>query len=101
MPLSARFAGIKLAEVVPPDLPGLALPAATAGPPDPGECAGRGSGGSPEPQGLAAHDVLTSLDRLARGAGLRALEIVEYNPDRDRQGLTARLIGALIGEFLP
>ena len=57
--------------------------------------------GSPEPHGLAAHDVLNSLDRLAHGHGLRCLEIVEYNPDRDRQGLTARLIGALIGEFLP
>ena len=57
--------------------------------------------GSPEPHGLAARDVLNSLDQLAHGAGLRCLEIVEYNPDRDRQGLTARLIGALIGEFLP
>jgi arginase len=57
--------------------------------------------GSPEPQGLAAKDVVNSLDRLAREPRLRCLEIVEYNPDRDRQGLTARLIGALIGEFLP
>ena len=57
--------------------------------------------GSPEPHGLAAPDVLNSLDRLAHEPGLRGLEIVEFNPDRDRQGLTARLIGALIGEFLP
>jgi len=57
--------------------------------------------GSPEPYGLAAPDVLNCLDRLAREPGLRGLEIVEFNPDRDRQGLTARLIGALIGEFLP
>jgi len=57
--------------------------------------------GSPEPHGLAAPDVLNSLDRLAHEPGLRGLEIVEFNPDRDRQGLTARLISALIGEFLP
>jgi arginase len=57
--------------------------------------------GSPEPHGLAAREVQHSLHRLARGRGLRCLEIVEYNPDRDRQGLTARLIGALIGQVLP
>jgi arginase len=57
--------------------------------------------GSPEPHGLAAPDVLNCLDRLAHVPGLRGLEIVEFNPDRDRQWLTARLISALIGEFLP
>ncbi|OYY94577.1 MAG: arginase [Hydrogenophilales bacterium 28-61-23] len=53
--------------------------------------------GSPEPYGLAANDVLNGLHRLVRTPGLRCLEIVEYNPDRDRQGRTARLIGDLIG----
>jgi arginase len=57
--------------------------------------------GSPEPHGLSATEVLNGLHRLARGTGLRCLEIVEYNPDRDRHGLTARLIGALIEEILP
>lgn len=57
--------------------------------------------GSPEPHGLAASEALYCLHRLAREHRLRCLEIVEYNPDRDRQGLTARLIGALIGEVLP
>jgi arginase len=32
---------------------------------------------------------------------LRALEIVEYNPDRDRHGITARLISDVIGDLLP
>ncbi len=56
--------------------------------------------GTPEPQGLEASEVLNGLRRLAREPGLRCLEIVEYNPDRDRHGLTARLIGALIGVVL-
>lgn len=56
--------------------------------------------GTPEPDGLEAGEVLSGLHRLARGSGLRGLEIVEYNPDRDRHGLTARLIGALIGVVL-
>ncbi len=57
--------------------------------------------GTPEPHGLEAREVLNGLHRLAHEPGLRGLEIVEYNPDRDRHGLTARLIGALIGEVLP
>ena len=57
--------------------------------------------GSPEPNGLAAREALSCLHRLAHEHGLRCLEIVEYNPDRDRHGLTAHLIGALIEEVLP
>ncbi|RIX45523.1 MAG: arginase [Rhodocyclales bacterium GT-UBC] len=56
--------------------------------------------GSPEPGGLLAADVLAALPRLAGHAGLRALEIVEYNPDRDRHGATASLISALIAQVL-
>lgn len=57
--------------------------------------------GSPEPDGLPAADVLDAVHRLAGSAGLRALEIVEYNPDRDRHGVTAGLISCLIGQLLP
>lgn len=57
--------------------------------------------GSPEPEGLSALDVRRGLRRLAGVPGLRALEIVEYNPDRDRDGRTARLIADLIGDALP
>ncbi len=57
--------------------------------------------GSPEPDGLLAADVLAALQRLAGLPGLRALEIVEYNPDRDRHGATASLISALIARVLP
>lgn len=57
--------------------------------------------GSPEPDGLGAREIRLALRQLAATSGLRALEIVEYNPDRDRDGLTARLISGLIGEILP
>lgn len=57
--------------------------------------------GSPEPDGLTAADVLAGLDELADNENLLCLEIVEYNPDRDRHGITAKLIGGLIKEILP
>lgn len=57
--------------------------------------------GSPEPDGLRVGDVLLALRHLSAMPGLLALEIAEYNPDRDRQGVTAGLIADLIGEVLP
>ncbi|MBS1158820.1 MAG: arginase [Proteobacteria bacterium] len=57
--------------------------------------------GSPEPDGLGATELRALLQRLAGMPGLRALEIAEYNPDRDQLGLTAKLIADLIGAFLP
>jgi arginase len=57
--------------------------------------------GSPEPDGLPLRDLMSGIVVLAAKHGLLACEIVEYNPDRDRHGVTARLIAALIGEMLP
>jgi arginase len=57
--------------------------------------------GSPEPDGLLANDVLTAIHWIAGQPGFKALEIVEYNPDRDRHGSTAGLISDLIGQILP
>ncbi|MFN4325159.1 MAG: arginase [Azonexus sp.] len=57
--------------------------------------------GSPEPEGLSARDVLEALSGMAGLSGFRALEIVEYNPDRDRLGITASLISDLVGRILP
>lgn len=57
--------------------------------------------GSPEPDGLGAGELRALLHRLAAMPGLRALEIAEYNPARDRLGLTANLISDLIGVVLP
>lgn len=52
--------------------------------------------GSPEPDGLRAEDVRTALAWIATLPGFTALEIVEYNPDRDRFSSTARLLAALL-----
>ncbi|WP_310494200.1 arginase [Dechloromonas sp.] len=57
--------------------------------------------GSPEPDGLVVHDAVEALRRIGGMPGLKALEIVEYNPDRDRHGTTAGLISDLIGQLLP
>jgi len=57
--------------------------------------------GSPEPDGQGAGEVRAALRRISEMAGLRALEIVEYNPGRDRHGCTAGLISDLIAEVLP
>ena len=54
-----------------------------------------------EPDGLGLVETLRMLRRVAETPGLRALEIVEYNPDRDRQGRTAHLITTLIEAMLP
>ena len=57
--------------------------------------------GSPEPEGLNARDVLEAVSGIAGLPGFRALEIVEYNPDRDRLGITASLISDMVGRVLP
>jgi len=57
--------------------------------------------GSPEPDGLVVYDVVEAMRRIGGLPGLKALEIVEYNPDRDRHGTTAGLISDLIGELSP
>ena len=57
--------------------------------------------GSPEPDGLAGSDVLLALHALVAHPGLQAVEIVEFNPDRDRHGDTARLLAEMIQALLP
>lgn len=57
--------------------------------------------GSPEPDGIGVREVRAALHDILRQAGLRAFEIVEFNPDRDRHGMTAELISRLIAEVVP
>ncbi len=57
--------------------------------------------GSPEPEGLGPADLLPALARLAAHPGLLAVEIAEYNPDRDLFGQTAWLLSRLVGALLP
>jgi arginase len=56
--------------------------------------------GTPAPGGIRAADLLRSLARYARGPALAGLEITEYNPDRDRNSKTARLVTATIQALL-
>lgn len=56
--------------------------------------------GTPEPCGLPIEPVLAGLDRLQREAGLLAMEITEYNPDRDKGGRTAALVARLVATLL-
>ncbi|MDD3353038.1 ornithine--oxo-acid transaminase [Zoogloea sp.] len=44
------------------------------------------------PDGLAPQELVDSLHALRNCSDLQALEIVEYVPDRDRDGLTARRV---------
>jgi arginase len=57
--------------------------------------------GSPEPDGIPVRELLAGLQEMVERPQLRACEIVEYNPDRDHHGVTARLIAGLIGAFAP
>ena len=52
--------------------------------------------GSPAPDGLHAQPLLAALATLFDDPRLVALEIAEYNPSRDRQQVTLRLIVDLI-----
>ncbi|HEY5995276.1 MAG TPA: arginase [Gallionellaceae bacterium] len=59
---------------------------------DPGEEPGVGS---PEPGGILLHELEAALRQLRDDPALLAMEIVEYNPHRDRGRLTAKAAGAL------
>jgi len=56
--------------------------------------------GSPVAGGIRGADLLRALARSGRGPGLVGLEITEYNPDRDRDGKTARLVVSTIATLL-
>ena len=52
--------------------------------------------GSPESGGLSASDVVRSMRGLAADNRFKALEIAEYNPERDLADATAKLIANLL-----
>lgn len=56
--------------------------------------------GSPAPGGLPCRELERALRRLRGDPALLALEIVEYNPHRDRDQLTAQAAGALFRAVL-
>ena len=55
--------------------------------------------GSPEPGGIAAADLLNALAPLSAKPGLLGIEIAEFNPARDHNGETLRIIARLIEDF--
>jgi arginase len=56
--------------------------------------------GSPAPGGIKCHELAQALHRLRGDPALLAMEIVEYNPHRDRDHLTARAADALFRAVL-
>lgn len=60
---------------------------------DPGEAPGVGT---PVAGGIGARELVAALGACCRDAGYTALEIVEYNPHRDVDNRTARLVEDMI-----
>ena len=64
---------------------------------DPGDAPGVGT---PAEGGMAAADLLTALSEHGGHPNLVGIEIVEYNPYRDRQAATAGLVGDALDAML-
>ncbi|MBS4099265.1 MAG: arginase [Sulfuricella sp.] len=56
--------------------------------------------GSPAPGGLFRSEVSDALHTLRRNAKFQAMEIVEYNPYRDRNFATAKAVSELVAAIL-
>ena len=65
---------------------------------DPEEAPGTGT---PVPGGLRRAELAAALAQLASDPAFVAMEIVEYNPERDRGHLTADAAGALVDAIAP
>jgi arginase len=57
--------------------------------------------GTPEPHGLKAEEVLPALSFIQNDPAFKALEIVEFNPDRDKGRKTLLLMRDLLLNLLP
>lgn len=55
--------------------------------------------GSPEPRGIAGDELVAALEQLSRYDDLVGVEIAEFNPDRDVDGVTAVLIYELLASI--
>lgn len=56
--------------------------------------------GTPAPQGLRAVDVLPAFNHVQKDPHLKALEVVEFNPDRDKDSKTILLMRDLLINLL-
>jgi arginase family enzyme len=57
--------------------------------------------GTPVPGGLCRVELADALSHLRGDPAFVAMEIVEYNPRRDRQHATAEAAGSLVGAITP
>jgi arginase family enzyme len=57
--------------------------------------------GTPVPGGLCRAELADALSRLRGDPSFVAMEIVEYNPRRDRRHATAAAAGALLDAITP
>lgn len=57
--------------------------------------------GSPEPNGLIPTDVLPYLNLIRNSPSFAALEVTEFNPERDQKEMTAQLIEQILKQILP
>ena len=64
---------------------------------DPGFAPGTGY---PEPGGLSSIDFLYLVQRINKIKNLRGIDLVEINPEKDRQNLTVKLGAKILGEFI-
>ncbi len=55
--------------------------------------------GSPEPGGIAGEELVAALAPMSRYDDLVGVEIAEFNPDRDVDGVTAMLIYELLASI--
>ncbi len=55
--------------------------------------------GTPVPGGLSLHEARRLMDLLCASGLVSSLDLVEYNPDLDEQGRTARVLVNLVGRL--
>ena len=56
--------------------------------------------GYPEPGGLSSREFIYLVQRMNRIKNLKAVDLVEINPEKDRDGLTVKLGAKIVGEFV-
>ena len=57
--------------------------------------------GSPEPGGLGADRLVSALRGVSEAPGFLGVEIAEFNPTRDRDNVTARVVQDLLAACVP
>jgi agmatinase len=56
--------------------------------------------GCPVPGGLTSRQMLYLIQRINKIKSLRAVDIVEINPEKDKDGMTVQLGAKILGELL-